>query len=265
MMLPVFVKGHLTFSVDGQDFEFIHRNLSVFGVAGLPWGPLNSRDHFGREVTVSLRVTSPEPLQLLTKARIMRESTTVGEHMGLKFYFDKGQEDARSKLQSLIDRHGFYPTEYLRKYPRIPANAAIQTFPLRALAFVAPPGSEGMPDAARQAVPLILDIANLSPNGILLHTENQSALVIQPGDRLDITLDPRGWFPMPIRVQGLVCRVTDELNPTTGNLLRYLGIKFARVDDVNRTAFLDLLKDILDRMKTSAPEGTGGTPGSKRT
>lgn len=240
-MLPVFVKGHLAFSVDQQDLEFIHQNISVFGVAGLPWGQLNPREHFGKEVTVSIRITSPEPLQILSRAAIMRESTSVAEHMGLKFRLEK---EALAKLSSLVQRHGFYPTEYLRKYPRIPASAAIQTFPLRALVY--PQGE----DAANSNIPLIFDIGNLSPNGILIHTENQSALLIQPGHRLGILLEPRGWFPMSIKVEGLVCRVVDELNPQSGNLTRYLGIKFTRVDDVNRTAFLDLLKDILGRIKS---------------
>ena len=40
----------------------------------------------------------------------------------------------------------------------------------------------------------------------------------------------------------------DEMNDK-GNLIRYLGIKFTKVDDLNKSAFLDLLKDILKRMK----------------
>jgi hypothetical protein len=240
-MLPVFIKGHLTFNIEKRDLEFIHQNISVFGVAGLPWGPLNPRDHFGKDVTVSVRITSPEPLSILTRARIMRESTTVGEHMGLKFNLEK---EAHAKLSALIGRHGHYPTEYLRKYPRIPANAVIQTFPLRAVAFADPECATPIPD------PLVFDVGNLSPNGILLYTENQSALVLQPGDKIRILLEPRGWFPMSIRVQGLVCRVTDETNFASGNLTRYLGIKFTKVDDVNRTAFLDLLKDILTKIKS---------------
>lgn len=241
MLLPVFVKGHLAFSVDKQDLEFIHQNISVYGVAGLPWGPLNPRDHFGKEVAVSIRIASPESLNIHTRAVIMRENTSVGEHMGIKLRLE---DEPRSKLAGLIQRHGFYPTEYLRKYPRIPADATIQTFPLRAL--VTPEN----PEAGTPAEAVIFDIANLSPNGILLYTENQTALSIVPGHRLNIMLDPRGWFPMSIRVQGLVCRVVDEPSPKSGNLIRYLGVKFTRVDDINRTAFLDLLKDILGRVKT---------------
>lgn len=243
MRLPVFVKGHLNFKVDNKDFEFIHQNISVFGVAGLPWGTLNPRDHFGKEVTASIRITSPEALSVLTQARILRESTASSEFMGLKFYL---QKEARDKLSALISKHGFYPTEYLRKYPRIVASAVIQTFPLRAVAFPDPENTD--PDSTFKD-PLIFEVGNLSPSGILLHTENQSALIIQPGDKIRLLLEPRGWFPMSIRMQGLICRVSDELSPVNGNLTRHLGVKFIKADDVNQTAFLDLLKDILSKVK----------------
>ena len=122
------------------------------------------------------------------------------------------------------------------------------TFPLRALVYPEGGTSTNTPIA-------LLTSGNLSPDGILLHTENQAALNVRPGDRLSLMLEPRGWFPMSIKVQGLVCRVSDEMNPQSGNLMRYLGIKFTKVDDVNRTAFLDLLKDILARIKS------GNNPG----
>jgi hypothetical protein len=239
MIETVFVKGHLTFSVEQQDLEFIHQNVSVFGVTGLPWGVLSAKNHFGREVMTTLRIPGDAKLSFWTRAYIMREYTVFGSHMGLKFQMEP---EAHERLSAHVQKHGAYPTEYLRKYPRIPADSSIQTFPLRVLAF---------PDGVDQTqnAPLILDVSNLSPNGILLNTENQMALSIQPGNRLHLILEPRGWFPMQIRVQGLVCRVVDELHPSSGNLIRYFGIKFARVDDVNRTAFLDLLRDILSQMK----------------
>jgi hypothetical protein len=248
MMLPVFIKGHLAFKIDRRELEFIHQNISVFGVAGLPWGQLDPRDHFGRETSVSIRITQPEALAIQGRARIMRESTAVGEHMGLRFELEP---DARAKLSALIAKHGFYPTEYLRKYPRIPASSAIQTFPLRAVVYGGDDGALAERSAvfAKSADPLVFDVANLSPNGVLLHTENQSALLIQPGDRLRVLLEPRGWFPMPIRAQGMVCRVSDEMGSSSGNLIRYLGVKFTQLDDVNRTAFMDLLKDILGKIK----------------
>jgi hypothetical protein len=51
-------------------------------------------------------------------------------------------------------------------------------------------------------------------------------------------------------VQGLICRVGDELSQVNGNIIRYLGIKFTRFEEVDRAAFLELLKGILERIKT---------------
>lgn len=250
-MLPIFVKGNLRFSLDpdssGPDvsgpkpleLSFQNQNVSTWGSTGLPWGKLNPELHFGRAVRVEVDILSPpapEPLRLGTTALITRETTRLGQHMGLRF--DLRPEDSR-KLAEIIRAKGFFPTEYLRKYPRIPSLPMIQTFPLRALI---------LPNGAGE-VPITVDVENLSPNGVLLSSENQQTLTIQPGALLNLVLEPRGWFPMPISAQGLVCRVSDELSRRTGNLIRSIGIKFTRIDETNRAAFVDLLKDILERFK----------------
>jgi len=229
----VFIKAHLNFKLDDQDFEYIHQTISVFGVTGLPWGRLDPKTHFGRETRATLRILAPTPVDIRTPVYVMRESTVAGEQMGLKFLLSP--ED-RKTLSTLIRNHGFYPTAYLRKYPRIPADPSIQTFPMR---VVATDNQEA----------LVLDVSNLIPNGLLLSTENRLALSMKPGQRLDLTIEPRGWFPHPIRVQGLICRIVDELHPESGNLIRYFGISFTKVDELNRAAFFDLLKDILSKIK----------------
>jgi hypothetical protein len=236
-----FVKGHLAFTLDGKPQEFIHQNLSAFGVTGLPWGPLDPALHFGREVDVQVRIPAEKSAQFTTRATILRENTLFGSHMGLRFRLEPA---ARAMVESLVRKIGFTPTEYLRKYPRIPSAENIATFPMRVL---------GMPEGAdlNHPLPTSFDVGDLSPNGVLLSTENQAAMEIAPGARIDLVLEPRGWFPHSVRVLGLVCRVSDEKHPTSGNLIRYLGIKFVRVDEPNRLAFLDLLKDILHRIKKS--------------
>ncbi len=246
MLAPVFVKGHLSFGLDGHSLEYIHQSISVFGVTGLPWKPLNPREHFGRTVSVSVRIPLHQPLSFKTSASILREQTLYSEGMGLRFLLDA---ELQGHLSAYIALHGFYPTEYVRKYPRIPSQVAIQTYPQRVLVVPAGEGTD--------AQPMVFDVVNLSPNGVLLLTENQGSLSLLPGHRVHMTLEPRGWFPVPVRVQGLVCRVTDELNVSSNNLTRYLGVKFVRVDEPNKAAFLDLLKDILERMKTMRKPDSG--------
>jgi hypothetical protein len=54
---------------------------------------------------------------------------------------------------------------------------------------------------------------------------------------------------MTIQVQGVIRRVLDEISPRSGNLIRYLGLEFVSIDEVNKQAFLDLLRDILKDLK----------------
>lgn len=215
--------------------EFVHLNISPFGVTGLSWGDLDSNDWFGRKVTVHVQLLIGGGLRFKTQAYVLRESTAVAEHFGLKF--ELGDEEGK-KLQEFVRAQGTYPTEYLRKYPRIPATKQITTFPVHAAVR-----REGKYQT------FVLDIKNLSPNGILLSSENPMALRIVPGERLELTIDPRGWFPFQIKVQALVCRIVDEKLGDNQNIYRLIGMRFLKVEEPHRTAFLDLLRDILSQMK----------------
>jgi len=246
----VFIKGHLTFEIDGMILEFPNQTLSAFGVTGLPWAPLNAQEHFGRQVQVNLLIPQPKVLHIKGPAYLLRESTLYNEHLGLRFQFDA---DQKSRLMEHINRYGHYPTDYIRKYPRIPSETTIQTFPLQVLARF--PSQQGGSNPNQDA-PVTFDVQNLSPNGILISTENQIALSIKSGEKIFMVLEPRGWFPMQIKVEGMVCRLLDDRSPQNGNLVRYLGIKFTKVDEVNKTAFLSLLKDILETIKKN-PLGYG--------
>lgn len=245
-MNPQFVKGRLTVKVDSHVLTFENQNISTFGVSSLPWGPLSSDGHFGRVVEVEAVVPSMETASstypFKTRATIQREKTVRAEHMCLKFHLNSEQ---RARITELVEQWGHYPTEYVRKYPRIPSSQMIQTFPLRALGRAVE--EDGYEDPT--ITPIVFDIENISPNGLLLQTENQLALTFNPGDRLDIILEPRGRFHVQITIQGMICRILDEKSETSGNLVRHFGIKFTRVDEANRATFLELLKDILERMK----------------
>jgi hypothetical protein len=233
--------------LDGHTLEFIHQAVSTFGVTGLPWTPLDPIRHFGKEVTVQARIPSqPTPLAFSCPARVLREKTQYAEYMGLRFNLPA---DIKNQLDALIKKSGFYPTDYVRKYPRIPSEEHIQTFPLRAMGI---PNQDDLSRRKRPTSsgdPILFDVGNLSPNGVLISTENQSAIDLIPGDRIDLMLEPRGWFPNKVELEGTICRIGDELVPATGNLRRYFGIKFTRVDQANRQVFLELLKDILERIK----------------
>lgn len=248
-MIPLFVRGDLELTLPADatghrpTLDFFHQNISVSGVTGLPWGPLKPNEGFGKMIDVGLKVPGAQPneapLQLRTKARITRERTQFAQHMGLRFLLSL--PDAKN-LASLISRTGFFPTEYLRKYPRIPSLPIIQTFPLKAIDV--PEFSD-----VRPTDPVSFDVLNLSPNGILLRTENPLALDRGLGARLRLIIEPRGWFLSAIHVEGMVCRVSDDVDEQTSNAVRLLGVKFTKIDPAQKLLFLDLIKDIVEKMQ----------------
>jgi hypothetical protein len=237
------IKGRITFTLDGHTIDLADRELDALGASDLPWAPLDPLRHLGKEVTVKIEIPAqPQPFQISCQALLNRERTPTSETMGINFLFPA---DMRQKLEKLIQTKGYQPKEYSRKYPRIPAQERIQTFPLRAI---------GVPifdeiDAAPADGPLVFDVGNLSPNGVLLSTESQLASSLLPGHRMNLTLEPRGWFPHKIQMEALICRVKEEVVPTSGNLRRSFGIRFTQVGPTQQQAFLELLKDILERIK----------------
>jgi hypothetical protein len=245
---PVFIKGHLTLKGGeaGSLLEFSNQSISVFGVGGLPWSTLNPQRDFGRWVETSVLIPGSDPFHFDSPAVILRESTLYHELMGLKFRLDP---EVKERLSALIARHGTYPTEYIRKYPRIPSQESLRTFPLR---VVLTAEHQTQVPVSSQDAPLSLDVENLSPNGVLLSTDNPIAQSIRPGSRVHLVLEPRGWFPVQVKAEGMICRVVDDIDSGNENVIRFLGVKFTRMDELDKAAFLGLLKDILENLKAKA-------------
>jgi hypothetical protein len=236
---PIFVKGTVRFELDNRKFEFRERNISQFGVNGLPWGELKATEHFGAKVRCDVEVNQSPAFS--AGARIVREYTPTSESMGIRFDLPPAQQKT---ILDLIATRGYTPPEILRTYPRIPSNTIIQTYPTHAVVI-----PESSATLVLNEQTLVFDVVNLSPSGALLSTENQMALMMQPGERVLLTLQPRGWFPTQVRMEGQICRVVDDIHEDSGNLVRFLGVRFGKMDDLNKTAFLDLLKDILEQLK----------------
>jgi len=241
MLGPVFIKAHLTFSLDNQTFDFVNRTISLFGCSSLSVPKGNLAEIVGKTTIVTIKIPSNPPDVIQTKALIMAERSINSVGIGLKFQLEAEES---IKLSTHIAAHGFYPTEYVRKYPRIPSTAAIQTFPLRTT--VVPLGSNDEATSVH-----IFDVANLSPNGVLITSES-SLTELEPGKRISMVLEPRGWFPVQVEIEGLVCRITEDLNLENGNIIKYVGVKFIKINEENRIAFMDLLKDILQKVKSKA-------------
>ena len=234
-LAAITVKVRLTFTLGEQLYDIIHQDVSLYGVSGLPWNGQTPFKYLGKVVLAQIRLPYAADA-LNVEAKIFIEKTAVGEHMGLRFLLSEAQ---RNDLIEAIEKHGYYPTEYLRKYPRIPADPKIPTFPLSAL-------------ATHQNQTLVFDVVNLSPSGILLKSENSATQGLKPNERLHLQLEPRGWFPDIIHADGMICRVSIEIDPVSQNTAYFFGIKFIRLEDKSRFAFIDLLRDILTRVKRSS-------------
>jgi hypothetical protein len=241
MLQPVFVTGNISFELEGRRLEFLQQNISQTGVNGLPWGDLKATEHFGARVRCEVELAGIEGTAFSTDAHIVREYTLTTETMGVKFDLPAAQQKS---VNELIRKHGHPSTEIVRKYPRIPLNKTIQTYPTHAV--VAAIGSTTL---VLNEQYLVFDVMNLSPNGALLSTENQLALMMQAGEKIDVTLQPRGWFPTQVKTQAQIVHVSDDIDQRSGNLVRAIGVRFGKMDELNKTAFLDLLKDILEQLK----------------
>src|SRR5689334_9858535 len=93
MLPPVFVRANLAFGLEEQSLEFRNSRISIFGVTGLKWEPLSPSVHFGQEVSLSIRTLTPEPVNLLVPAQLMRETSPQAQFMGLRLRL-VGQERA---------------------------------------------------------------------------------------------------------------------------------------------------------------------------
>lgn len=234
---PKFIRGNLEFDLKPHHIVLAKKNISTFGSTGLPWKPLHPETHFGLPIMLHVETDTPEHFKFKTRAHILRETTLTARYMGLRFLLD---EITRKKLSVLVDRHGHSPGDYVRKYPRIPSQRTIYTFPTKAT-IISPQR-------------IVMDVLDLSPTGILLSTDNQSAQDLRPGKQIDFILEPRGWFPTAVRLDGYICRVTDDLDADNGNVIRRIGIQLGQPDRKNKTAFLDLLKSILLKIQEDSKE-----------
>ncbi|MBL7714740.1 MAG: PilZ domain-containing protein [Bdellovibrionales bacterium] len=247
----VFIDAAIRFEILGETYEFSKQPVSAYGVSGMDWGKLTSTSgfgqRFGKKIRIQVRIhEGADSMDFDCEAIVTREITQQEELFGLHFLLDP---KTQSQLKKLIADKGYLPKSYTRKYPRIPSNQLIQTFPLRAMVTARTPASSGLP--VDQSY--IFDVANLSPTGALLSTENPNTISIVPGTRIRMALEPRGWFAKPIQTAALICRATDEINPSSGNFIRFIGVSFQEMDAANRENFLELLKDILARLKSLEP------------
>ena len=244
MRRPIFIKGHLSFSLDKHQLEFIHQNISLYGVTGLQWAPLSPLHHFGHQVTAHIRIPQSYIAPMQAEAILLRERTTRSDHMVVKFLLNDTQ---KQEMTGLIQQFGFIPAKVTRKYPRIPVDDTVESFPLKVY------GRLSSPMVAADKTPSYdFEVRDLSPEGILLSTFSPRASQIRPADRLDLVIESRGDFKKPVLAQGKICRITEKIVPGQQGLERFFGVQFMSIDPGSRDTFLSVLKSILEKIRVQA-------------
>ncbi len=125
----------------------------------------------------------PDPVQFTCESIIVREQSLSAEHMGIKFILTEKQQ---AELDALIGKYGYYPTEYIRKYPRIPTSPRIQTYPLQVIA-------QGI-FKDLETPPIVMNIQNLSLGGLLGSSENPFTFRSYLGKSSISTFSPEETF-----------------------------------------------------------------------
>jgi hypothetical protein len=95
---------------------------------------------------------------------------------------------------------------------------------------------------------IAFDIANMSPNGILLYTENPNAIFFKPSSRIQVQVEPRGMIFEPFHFEGIICRLMQDKNLESNNWSRYLGIRFTHINEANKQTFLEMLKAVIKNL-----------------
>ena len=224
-----FIKANFTINIDGKDYSFLNLPVSSYGISGIRWNLFNPLDFVGKQVKVTLDVLSRNRFRLTCDGFLSAEVGLDSLFLGVKFSLSN--ED-KTKLNAAIDSEGFCPTNYIRKFPRIPASENIKAMPLRAI-------------IQRENDLVVFDIANLSPSGFLLSSENPKVSEFLPNTRFYAQIEPRGDSVEPFGFEGIVLRILVEKNLKTGNLIRLLGVKILSLSEIEKNRFLEILKLIL--------------------
>ena len=232
---PVFIKANFSISINGSNYGFTNQSISTFGISSLRWSYFDPSEMVGAEISVDVDVLTEPRYHFTTHGYVMTEETGTANYLGVQFKLDPKTHE---ELTHLIQREGFYPTQHIRKFPRIPAIPEISNMPLRAI------GTHENNEV------FTFDIANISPTGMLVRTENPRAGLFLPRQRVKLQIEPRGDNLTPCRVEGLICRAFFMKNQKTGNIIRSFGIRFVKIAEADRQNFLEILRMVLNNLQS---------------
>jgi hypothetical protein len=229
----LFVRANVRFTYAGKPFDFPNHFISAYGISSIRWTVCDPRQIIGQKTDIEVTMLVGDKRTFRIKGEFVAERSKDSVYLVVRFMPSSALKD---EIDYAIRQYGTVPTTHVRKYPRIPALDMISTMPLNAIMTF---NSEFV----------VSRVANLSPNGILLCTDNPKLALIDPGQRMHCQLEPRGDFFAAIEFDGMVCRILEERDETTKNIMRYLGVRFTRFEEGQKQNFIALLQDILLRLK----------------
>lgn len=207
---------------------------SLDGISSMGLMPEDATFETGESVVVRMKLHAEEQMEFKLRGRITREFTKKTTVVGVNFLLETFE---KNDLAAAIAKYGHYTDCYVRKYPRVPSQPWISTFPLNSLI---------VPDYAcsqlSQIYPIDAQILNLNSSGALLGTENPLIAAIKPGDSIVVVLQPRGEFTVQIEIEAAVRRIRHEINTSSKTLRFLLGIQFRKVDQENLARIKDLFR-----------------------
>jgi hypothetical protein len=242
----LFVTADFHFELDGIRVVHQKRAVSSYGSHGMPWHPLRPKDHFAQKVRVAMTIPAAENQSFQTDALILREQTVNAQYLGLRFLWSKTHDPEQlSAFKKLLEAHGHLPPQVLRKFPRIPFLASIDDFPVRAIVF----GPQGTLLANQPS--FSLEISNISPNGLMVRTQNPHAPTLRPGQKIDLVIEPRHDRAPYVEAPATVRRVLEDQDIETGEIIRYYGLQIDGLIGKNEKNFKLLLRQILTELSSA--------------
>ena len=251
-LAPKFLRGTVWVSAGDSLGEYPRALISSDGVYGLRWPPFVPAKHFGKIVEIKMELSATSHLHRFEmQASVIHEYTMRSERMGLKFVHRDFA--AHHRLVTLIQTQGHYPIEHERKHPRIPSTQFTHGFELRASGLALPSALNSTPQRIQYR------ILNLSPEGLLLQTNNANATAIRAGDLIDVLI--RGTSAGQTAALGIetdihaklkVFRCLHEIEFASQKEQWLFGLQFHRPDEATRRQYFKLLEGILNRIKSAA-------------
>lgn len=243
---PKVIRGTMTVEIDGQTLEYPRVHVTTSGVSGLKWPPLVPAKHFGKPVVCKVDISTPnQPCRFEVAGTITREMTARTERMGVKFHFRK--PEIRNTINSFIEKSGVLPTDYTRKFPRIPSRQFTEEFKLAASVLATATAINPSPKRVS------FQLGNLSPEGLLLSTRSDEARAIRPGDLVDIRIVNEGGILQfsDLRLRARISRITHELDPAAREEIWSLGVQFYRLEEHAKESYFKILETILKSLRAA--------------